>query len=215
VDEGALVLIACYPKSGGSWLAWQLIDILYQPDFYCDQVSKPILDKLIQKTERTIPNKPDVHMMRHPLDIACSAWNYMLLTKRAKQEEQRNFIDGFIKNKRFNKGGAGSENYDVFMNYASQAPIQLRYEDLLEHTELMLKSIVGDKPVQESITKYSVEACRNREHTKDIGRADDKKYSFFAKADKYYYKTIMNQDQISRGHKAFQKYIELYWPETI
>lgn len=215
MDEGALVLIACYPKSGGSWLAWQLIDILYQPDFYCDQVSKPILDKLIQKTERSMPNKPDVHMMRHPLDIACSAWNYMLLTKRAKPEEQDNFIDAFIKNKSFNKGGAGSEHYDVFMNYASQAPIQLRYEDLLEHTELMLKSIVGDKPVQESITKYSVEACRNREHSKDIGRVDDKKYSFFAKADKYYYKTIMNQDQISRGHKAFQKYIELYWPETI
>ena len=215
MDEGALVLIACYPKSGGSWLVWQLIDILYQPDFYCDQVSKPILDKLIRKTERSISKTPSVHMIRHPLDIACSAWNYVLLTKRGKPEEQTAFIDKFIENKSFSKNGVSSENYDKFMNYGSRAPIQLRYEDLLDHTELMLKSIVGDKPVQESITKYSVEACRNREHTKDIGRVDDKKYSFFAKADKYYYKTIMNQDQINRGHKAFQKYIELYWPETI
>ena len=43
MDKGELVLIASFPKSGGSWLVWMLMDLIHKPDYYCDLVDKKIL----------------------------------------------------------------------------------------------------------------------------------------------------------------------------
>ena len=199
------MLVACYTKSGGSWLTWMLIDILHKPKFYCDQVNKTVLDKLIHKTESVLDTKPDVHCMRHPLDVACSWHNYNLLTNRNHSSFDQHIENYF----------ADAHKYKNFIQYGKRATHQIRYEDLLDNTEQTLKQIVGDRDVSEAIKKYSVEHCRLREHSVMLDRPNNKKYSFFNRATKYYYKDMLNEQQQQKGFAVFRDIIKEYWPETI
>ena len=52
MDKGELVLIASFPKSGGSWLVWMLMDFIHKPDYYCDLVDKKILDSIYPKNRK-------------------------------------------------------------------------------------------------------------------------------------------------------------------
>lgn len=204
--KGTLVLVACYPKSGGSWLTWMLIDIIFKPDYYCDQVNKPLLDKMVHKTETVLDKKPHLHMMRHPLDIACSWYNYKLLTNRANKNNFDQHIQQFY---------ADHLKYKGFIKYGLTAPIQIRYEDLLEDPTATLVNIVGQQDVSETIEKYSLANCRNREHQVELDRPNNQKFSFFNRAEKFYFKDMMNKSQIHKGHELFGDIILKHWPESL
>lgn len=209
------MLISSYTKSGGSWLTWMLIDILHKPDYYCDQVSKTQLDKLIRKTEQPILDKPDVSIIRHPLDVVCSAYNYCLLTyKQVPSREQ--YIHHYLMNG--NLLEIQGTTYKNMFNYGQRAPIQIKYEDLLENPQKELQKIVGNIDVSDTVEKYSLENCKQREKNIDtvvMQRNTNPNYTFFNKATKYYYKEQFTQEQIQLGHTVFADILEKYWPDSL
>jgi len=209
------LIIAAYTKSGGSWLTWMLIDAIYKPNFLCDQVDKAVLDKIIFKTERIIRRNPDVHIIRHPLDVMCSMWNYMLLTNRATGNQETEFYNNFLQE------GCSSLNTTTWKQFISWAgtenTTQIKYDALVNDTHSELQRVLPDVNISSTIEKYSVEALREREleSSKKINRVTNEKYSFFNKASSFYYKDILSNDIMDRGHKLFNKQIEEYWPNTI
>lgn len=209
------MVIAAYTKSGGSWLTWMLIDAIHKPDFLCDQVDKTVLDKIIFKTEQIVSTTPDVHIIRHPLDVMCSMWNYMLLTNRATENQETEFYNNFLLN------GCSRLNatpWQQFVDWASaENTIQIKYDALETNTESELQRVLPDVDISSTIQKYSVEALRERESdsSKKINRVTNEKYSFFNKATSFYYKDILSDDMISRGHELFNEQIQEYWPNTL
>jgi hypothetical protein len=218
VDKGELVLIASFPKSGGSWLVWMLMDLIHKPDYYCDLVDKKILDSYIHKTERPINHQqPNIHIFRHPLDVVCSAYNYALLTDRSVVEEHL-FYDVYLNNGHLDNFG-NNTTYRTQYEYGLQAPIQIKYEDLLSNTSAQLRKIVttDQQTLDNTINKYSLENCRKREsEVKDkLSRNTNTNYTFFYKAQKYYYKEKMTQTQIEKGHAVFSDIIKEHWPDSL
>jgi len=217
------VLVASYTKCGGSWLTWMLIDILYKPPFYCDLVDKSQLDYFVQKTEKPLDIQPNIHVFRHPLDVVCSAWNYVFLTDRLlgladnlEPPTEAQFYDNFIE-----KGSLMffHENikYMRAYHYGQWAPIQIKYEDLLENPKGQLKKIIASGDIDGAIKKYSLKNCKAREKEKQnqFHRTTNPDYSFYYKADKFYYKEKMTQEQIDKGHEKFYDVINKHWPETL
>lgn len=209
-------LIASYTKSGGSWLHWILIDWIHSPGKLLDLEEKRILDGYIRKTELIIPNtRPDVHLIRHPLDICCSLYNYFLLTNRATEEDKKELLDKFV-------GGQPSMAFDrsyfEFMEWGMTAPIIIRYEDLNRDPEkalIEIQQVNPNKSIKPSIEKYSLDKVRSREGKVKFVRPTNKKYSFFNKAASFYYQEILSEKQIEIGLKTYEKFIKLYWPETL
>lgn len=210
MDERTLA-IASFTKSGGSWLTWMLIDILHQPSYFCDQIEKKELDKLIWKTENKKTNLPDIHLIRHPLDICCSAYNYLLLTDRAKQD-----FDQFVENFCRSKGEVfGKLNWVNFVEWAEKCEYQIKYDELCENPEREIRKILGDIDIKDTLEKYSLEALRNREGKTEFKRPNNNNYTFFNKASSFYYKQLMSKKQIEIGNKAFEPQIEKYWPKEL
>ena len=223
MDEHTLVIyVASFTKSGGSWLVWMLVDLLTDPDGYCDLMEKDKLDRIVYKTEQPMHSTNyDLQIIRHPLDICCSSWNYLKLTDRANIT-QHDYYDSFI-----DSGGKifqlERDSWKNFMAHAEpRTNITIRYEDLLDDTEGTLRKIVSKSNparildrIPVVVEKYSVENCKNLEGTVKFKRPTNKKYTFFNKADKYYYDEILTPEQIRRGHEVFGEYIEKYWPESI
>ena len=148
------MLVASYTKCGGSWLTWMLIDILYKPPFFCDLVDKSQLDYFVGKTEKPLDIQPNIHVFRHPLDVVCSAWNYVFLTDRLlgladnlEPPTEAEFYDNFIE-----KGSLMffHENikYIKAYEYGQWAPIQIKYEDLLKNPKGELKKIIASTPAK-------------------------------------------------------------------
>jgi hypothetical protein len=209
------VLIASYPKSGGSWLTWMLIDIIHKPDYHCDQVAKAILDKLIMKTEIPKIANPDIHIIRHPLDVVCSAYNYCFLVNKPVPPLSQ-YIDHYLANGKLLT--LNTVTYQSMYNYGKKAPIQIKYEDMLENTKKELSKIVASVNIDKTIEKYSLDNCKAREKTVDpekIQRNTNKNYTFFNKATKYYYKEQFTPQQIQKGHTVFAEIIEKHWPDSI
>jgi len=210
-----LEIIASYTKSGGSWLHWILIDWIYSPEKLLDLEEKRTLDKYIRKTELIIPNRtPDLHLIRHPLDICCSLYNYFLLTNRATEEDKKELLDKFVAGQ---PSLAHNRNYFEFMEWGMTAPIVIRYEDLNKDPEkalLKVQELNPDKPIKPSIEKYSLDKVRSREGKVKFIRPTNRKYSFFNKASSFYYPEILSQEQIHIGLKTYEQFINLYWPET-
>jgi hypothetical protein len=209
------MLIASYTKSGGSWLTWMLIDIIHKPDFNCDQVAKATLDKLIHKTEIPQIANPDIHIFRHPLDVVCSAYNYCLFTNKPVPSLHE-YIDHYLTND--NLLNLQTVKYKIMFNYGKKAPIQIKYEDLLENTKQELCKIVESNNIDKTIEKYSLDNCKKREKTIDpvkMQRDINKNYTFFNKATKYYYKEQFTTEQIQKGHNVFADIIEQHWPDSI
>jgi hypothetical protein len=208
--------VAAYTKSGGSWITWMLIDILHKPEYNCDTVAKSVLDDLIFKTEVPTVEAPTVHVIRHPLDVVCSAWNYMGLTNRSSTCTADEYFNTFL-----NTGVLPVFNNNRWMDFVTwgeQAEHQILYNDLVDNPSRELQKIVGDIDVSESVQKYSLETLREREKGVDataMQRVTNKKYSFFNKASSFYYNEILTEEQINQGHKTFRKEIEKYWPETL
>jgi len=223
LDGHTLVIyVASFTKSGGSWLVWMLVDLLTNPDGYCDLMEKEKLDCLVHKTEQPMHNiKYDLQIVRHPLDICCSSWNYLKLTDRANIS-QHDFYDSFI-----DTGGKilqlERDSWKNFMAHTEpRTNITIRYEDLLDDTEGTLRKIIAKSNparvldrIPDVVEKYSVENCKSREGNVKFKRPTNKKYTFFNKAEKYYYDEILTSDQIDRGMEIFGEYIEKYWPESI
>lgn len=209
------MVIAAYTKSGGSWLTWMLIDAIHKPEFLCDQVDKTVLDKIIFKTEQIVRTTPDVHIIRHPLDVMCSMWNYMLLTNRATENQETEFYNNFLQN------GWSSLNptpWQHFIDWAgTENTIQIKYDALVNDTCSELQRVLPDVDISSTIEKYSVEALREREpeSSKKINRVTNNNYSFFNKATSFYYKEVLSDDMIIKGHKLFQEQIREYWPNTL
>jgi len=210
VDERTLA-IASFTKSGGSWLTWMLIDILHQPSYFCDQIEKKELDKLISKTEGKTTNLPDIHLIRHPLDICCSAYNYLLLTDRAKQDFDQ-FVESFCRS----KGRVfGKNNWANFVTWAEKCEYQIKYDELCEDPEREIRKILGDIDIRDTLEKYSLEALRKREGKTEFKRPNNNNYTFFNKASSFYYKELMSEKQIEIGNKAFEQQIQKYWPKEL
>lgn len=208
--------IASYTKSGGSWLHWILIDWLHSPDLLLDLEDKTGLDRYIKKTERPLAGVvPDIHLVRHPLDLCYSLYNYLLLTNRATENEKEGLLDSFVEG---NLSLSRTKSYFSFMEWAESAPITIRYEDLNKDPVKTLgevQKLNPDKPIQPSIEKYSLENVRARESQVKFSRPTNKKYSFFNKASSFYYAETLSEKQIDTGFKTYDKFIRKYWPETI
>lgn len=225
MDKGALVLVASYTKCGGSWLTWMLIDIIYQPEWYCDIVNKTHLDHYIKKTEIPLGRsyKPTIHIFRHPLDVVCSAWNYVHLTDRFKMlavnEErptEKEYYDFFIKYGKLKYFNEHIKYMDTY-NYGKQAPVQIKYEDMLKNPKKELKKIIKEGPIDRAIKRYSLENCKAREKQaqEKLERNTNPDYSFYYKAKSFYYKDKMSEAQINKGHAMFYDLILEHWPETL
>lgn len=208
--------IACYTKSGGSWLHWILIDWLYSPDLLLDLEDKVVLDKYIKKTEIPLTRVvPDIHLVRHPLDLCYSLYNYLLLTNRATEKDKERLLNSFVEG---NLSLSQGKTYFSFMDWAESAPITIRYEDLNKDpvkTLSEVQKLKPDKPIQPSIEKYSLENVRARESQVKFSRPTNRKYSFFNKASSFYYKEMLSEKQIETGFKTYDRFIRKYWPETI
>lgn len=210
MDERTLA-IASFTKSGGSWLTWMLIDILHQPSYFCDQIEKKELDKLILKTEGKITKLPDIHLIRHPLDVCCSAYNYLLLTDRAKQDFDQ-FVESFCRS----KGRVfGKQNWVNFVQWAEKCEYQIKYDELCKDPEREIRKILGDIDIRDTLEKYSLEALRNRENKTEFKRPNNSNYTFFNKASSFYYKQLMSEKQIEIGNQAFEPQIQKYWPKEL
>lgn len=213
------MLIASYTKSGGSWLTWLLIEILHEPDFLCDQVDKKELDKIIPKTEVILKQTPDVHLIRHPLDVMCSMWNYALLTNRASPDQETQFYDLYLAKGRSPLASLNQTRWRDFVRWASSCKYQVKYDSLVNDPASELVKIVRKRQnVSKAVDKYSVEVLREREKSVDakkIGRVTNKKYSFYNKADSFYYKEILTTEQIKQGQEVFGEELNKFWPETL
>lgn len=223
MDGHTLVIyVASFTKSGGSWLVWMLVDLLTDPDGYCDLMEKGKLDRIVFKTEQPIHNaRYDLQIIRHPLDICCSSWNYLKLTDRANIS-QHDFYESFIET-----GGKILQlERDSWINFLAHTEprtnITIRYEDLLDDTEGTMRKIISPTNPQHIldripivVEKYSLENCKSREGKVKFKRPTNKNYTFFNKADKYYYDEILTPAQIDKGMEVFGEYIEKYWPESI
>ena len=210
MDERKLA-IASFTKSGGSWLTWMLIDIIHRPSYFCDQTEKKQLDKLISKTEGKTKKLPDIHLIRHPLDVCCSAYNYLLLTDRAKQDFNQ-FIESFYST---NGRVFGSGNWTLFVQWAEKCQHQIKYDELCEDPEREIRKILGDIDIRDTLEKYSLEALRVREGKKELKRPTNNNYTFFNKASSFYYKELMTEAQIRKGNETFKEHIEKYWPKEL
>ena len=210
MDERTLA-IASFTKSGGSWLTWMLIDIIHRPTYFCDQIEKKELDKLINKTEGKTKKLPDIHLIRHPLDVCCSAYNYLLLTDRAKQDFNQ-FVESFCRS----KGRVfGENNWANFVTWAEKCEHQIKYDELCEDPEREIRKILGDIDIRDTLKKYSLEALRKREGKTEFKRPNNNNYTFFNKASSFYYKEMMSKKQIETGNKAFEQQIQKYWPKEL
>jgi len=223
VDTGTLVLVASYTKCGGSWLTWMLIDIIYQPKWYCDLVNKNHLDHYIKKTEIPLNKKPTIHIFRHPLDVVCSAWNYVFLTDRfamlgvnEEKPTESEFYDHFLKRGSLMYFNEQVKYMDAY-NYGLKAPIQIKYEDMLLDPKKELQKIIKEGPIDRAIKRYSLENCKKREKDaqQKLERNTNPDYSFYYKAKSFYYKEKMSKAQINKGHAMFYDLILKHWPETI
>jgi hypothetical protein len=199
--------VAAYTKSGGSWLTWLLIEELYKPNFFCDNVSKKLLDGYVYKTERVEPTCT-IHIVRNPFDLICSAYNYFLLTERAVSKD---FFKNFLSNKGIS--GLNPTPWKYFVNhYDKNCEHTITYEDLTENPVETLQNIL---PIsEETLDKYSLEKLRDREagvNSAVINRTTNKKYSFFNKASKYYYKDMLDKDLIDLGINTFEEELNRYW----
>lgn len=209
------MVVAAYTKSGGSWLTWMLIDAIHKPDFLCDQVNKTVLDRLIHKTEIITASVPDVHLIRHPLDIMCSMWNYMLLTNRANPQQENEFYHNYLTN---GQSSLNSTPWTKFVDWANNKDtIQIKYDDLVADTRSELQRVLPDTDISNTIQKYSVEALRERESesSKKINRPTNENYSFYYMASSFYYKQVLPDHIISKGHALFREQIQQYWPNTL
>lgn len=217
------MLVASYTKSGGSWLVWMAIELLYKPDYFCDLTDKTILDELVKKTEYPISIRPDIHVFRHPLDVVCSAWNY---TQLVQDEEckltESEYYDYFLEEGALFNFIPKTQYEDSFV-YGLQAPIQIGYEDMLDNPARELIKIVSYNPkaelknVNSAVEKYTLQNCKSREHdaVNTLTRRTNPGHSFFFKARKYYYKEKLNTIQLQKGHAVFSDIIKEYWPDSI
>jgi hypothetical protein len=208
------MLVAAYTKSGGSWLRWLIMDTKSPQDFYGDLVPSAEIDKHVRKTEYILKRggSADIHIIRHPLDIICSAVNYCHLTNRPI--DTPSYIDNWITNATLR--GLNEYSWKDFVKWAGSQHT-IRYEDMLEDPVKIVSDFVG-KDATLAVEKYDINRLRAREAGVDsnkIGRETNKKYSFFNKASKYYYDELLTPEQIARGKDKFKEEIEKYWPETL
>lgn len=214
--------VAAFTKSGGSWFCWMLTDLCYLPDKFVDTLEKREIDKYILKSETIPPTRPqrfNLHIKRHPLDVACSAWNYMLLTDRAKNIKPEQFWNEYVKSEgKLKHINSGRISWKQFIELADNSSENiLRYEDILDDTENCLRKILGDdNRIPEVLEKYSLKNLREREPTVNYKqRKTNRQYSFFNKASKYYYREIMPKHIVELGLEKFKPEIEKYWPESL
>lgn len=211
------MLIGAYTKSGGSWFRWMLIDLLYEPEVYLDQLPDAEVKKYIDKVEKVGKRLPDIFLLRNPLDLVCSAYNYCNLTNRIVNE-----IDFYTEF--FTCGTLQQLNrvsFKRFVEWAnnSQNPIFL-YENLLTNTRNILADVTGRPLARCDITiqKYSLDSLRAREinvNPEKIQRITNKEYSFFNKGTKYYFEEKVPEDLIALGKEYFFEELNSFWPELL
>ena len=198
-------------------MAWMLADALYSPDIYLDQVDRTtVVDTYVRRIEAPeSESKPDVGLIRHPLDVCCSAFNYLLLTNRINENKAEKFFTDYIESRGsvspLNKGATWQSTMLWLENNASNIVL---YDDLVKNPEKVLQTILGKKDVSASVDKYSLEKLRLREKDVDqkkIKRVTNKNYSFFNKGTTMYHKEIMSPEVQTLGNAVFREHIDKYW----
>ncbi len=209
--ENGIVWVSSYPKSGNTWLRFILAHLL------CDNINssseidsfipeamiipgykisipddKPVLLKTHWKMSMSMPLMADtigfVHIVRNPMDIMCSQFNFnrlrlnkdnSLLSNDEILKQQNLYIDAFIQHKGNPLIGDGGGNTSWVNNVldwtrASKAypSVIIRYEDMLNNPEHELKRIIhffrlkrNQNDLNNIIKKTSFKAMRRLEES--------------------------------------------------
>jgi len=135
--------IASYPRSGSTWMRFIFtglcygVDQLHLANRYVPSRAKDVTDQRFTKTHRGKPfkNKRVVYLVRHPVDVCASAYNFSLLKNNGHTPSD--MVKEFLKyggTKKWSRKGFGGWSEHVERWFASNNDmIVVHYEDLCDH----------------------------------------------------------------------------------